>query len=377
MVCPNQVTRTDFFEHMPNILGALPEVKELSAVGDAFVPIIKFKFSGISIDLIFARLNQASVTRDLTLTDNNLLRGMDEVNLRCLNGTRVTDEILQLVPKPQVFKGALRAIKLWAQRRAIYANVMGFPGGVAWAMLVARICQLYPNAVSAVIVSKFFRILAQWNWPQPVMLKAIEEGPLSVRVWNPRIYPGDRHHLMPIITPAYPSMCATHNITTSTKEIITRELKRAADMLDKVFAGTESWSNIFVKHSFFTQGYKYYLSVIAASKSVDQQLAWSGLVESKLRQLVMKLETLDCIALAHPFNKGFDNEHEVETEEEGQLITRGAFLKNSSKKPVTIPEAPETEGENGESKEGEEKKTLQIHTTTYFVGLELRLGGGI
>jgi poly(A) polymerase len=196
-------------------------------------------------------------------------------------------------------------------------------------------------------------------------------------VWNPRIYPGDRHHLMPIITPAYPSMCATHNITTSTKEIITRELKRAADMLDKVFAGTESWSNIFVKHSFFTQGYKYYLSVIAASKSVDQQLAWSGLVESKLRQLVMKLETLDCIALAHPFNKGFDNEHEVETEEEGQLITRGAFLKNSSKKPVTIPEAPETEGENGESKEGEEKKTLQIHTTTYFVGLELRLGGGI
>lgn len=132
--------------------------------------------------------------------DNNLLRGMDEVNLRCLNGTRVTDEILQLVPKPQVFKGALRAIKLWAQRRAIYANVMGFPGGVAWAMLVARICQLYPNAVSAVIVSKFFRILAQWNWPQPVMLKAIEEGPLSVRVWNPRVSKSAMNDLFPNLT---------------------------------------------------------------------------------------------------------------------------------------------------------------------------------
>lgn len=71
--------------------------------------------------------------------------------------------------------------------RAIYANVMGFPGGVAWAMLVARICQLYPMAVSAVVISKFFKILANWAWPQPVLLRGIEDGPLSVRVWNPKV----------------------------------------------------------------------------------------------------------------------------------------------------------------------------------------------
>lgn len=185
---------------------------------------------------------------------------------------------------------------------------------------------------------------------------------------------------MPIITPAYPSMCATHNITPSTKEIITRELKRAADMLDKVFTGTETWSNIFVKHSFFTTGYKYYLSVIAASKNADQQLAWSGLVESKLRQLVMKLETIECIALAHPFNKGFENEHEVETEEEGQQVSRGAFLKGGVKKQAPTSEVPEAKDENektDESKAVEEKKKISIHTTTYFVGLELRKGIGM
>jgi len=75
----------------------------------------------------------------------------------------------------------------YAIGRAVYANVFGFPGGVAWAMLVARICQLYPSAISAVIVSKFFRILGQWNWPQPVLLKPIEDGPLNVRVWNPKV----------------------------------------------------------------------------------------------------------------------------------------------------------------------------------------------
>lgn len=46
--------------------------------------------------------------------------------------------------------------------RGIYANVLGFPGGVAWALLTARICQLYPNAAPSTIVSKFFPIYYQW-----------------------------------------------------------------------------------------------------------------------------------------------------------------------------------------------------------------------
>lgn len=108
--------------------------------------------------------------------------------VRCTSpGSRVTDEILRLVPNVDVFRLSLRCIKLWAQRRAIYSNVMGFLGGVAWAMLVARICQLYPNEVAGAIVGRFFIILYQWKWPQPVLLKAIEEGPLPVRVWNPKV----------------------------------------------------------------------------------------------------------------------------------------------------------------------------------------------
>jgi poly(A) polymerase len=208
VVVPKHVSRDEFFDHFPPLLvkGAPPgAIEELTPVPDAFVPIIKFKYSGISIDLIFARLAVGQVPADLTLNDKNLLRGVEEKCLRCLNGTRVTDEILQLVPEQKVFRLALRGVKLWAQSvyyllyfqllyglgagRAIYANVMGFPGGVAWAMLVARICQLYPHATSSVIIGKFFRILGQWSWPQPVLLKQIEDGPLNVRVWNPKVKP--------------------------------------------------------------------------------------------------------------------------------------------------------------------------------------------
>lgn len=79
---------------------------------------------------------------------------------------------------------------------------------------------------------------------------------------------------MPIITPAYPSMCATHNITKSTKEIIMREMKRAAEIMDKIMVGEAEWNSLFKKHEFFTNGYKYYLAIVAASKDAEGQLMW-------------------------------------------------------------------------------------------------------
>ena len=116
---PRHVTREDFFEHYPpTMMRMAPSdaIEELTPVPDAFVPIIKLKFSSISIDLIFARLAVASVPIQLDLKDTNLLRGLEERDLRSVNGTRVTDEILDLVPQQKTFRTALRGIKLWAQR---------------------------------------------------------------------------------------------------------------------------------------------------------------------------------------------------------------------------------------------------------------------
>jgi len=192
VLVPRWVTREDYFEHFPSLLQSMAPpgaITDLTPVIDAFVPIIKFEFSAISIDLIFSRVEMGQLPTDpkWNLRDNSVLRGLDEAELRSLNGTRVADEILELVPETKIFKEALRAIKLWAQRRGIYANIMGFPGGVAWAIMVARVCQLYPRATSSVIVSKFFGIMLRWPWPNPVLLKNIEDGPLPVRIWNPKV----------------------------------------------------------------------------------------------------------------------------------------------------------------------------------------------
>ncbi|ORY07740.1 polymerase [Basidiobolus meristosporus CBS 931.73] len=354
-VLPKHIEREDFFTHMYDKLKANPEVTELSCVVDAFVPIIKMHFSGIDIDLICARLGLPSVPDDLELFDNNLLKNLDEKCVRSLNGSRVTDEILRLVPNIPSFKMALRCIKLWAKNRAIYANIMGFLGGVAWAMLVARVCQLYPNANAGGVVSKFFRIMYQWNWPQPVLLKQIEEGPLMVRVWNPKIYLSDKAHRMPIITPAYPSMCSTHNVSQSTQMVMTAEFKRAADLVDKIMIGKAQWPELFEKHDFFFK-YKWYLQVIASSDSEENQLKWSGTVESKIRQLVMKLENLESIVLAHPFIKGFDKVFRCKSDSAKHDVAHGIF--NAG---VEVPDA----NKNDPPEEG----SLTVHTSTFYIGL--------
>lgn len=186
-VVPKHIQREDFFRLFYQLLRARPEASDITPVPEAFVPVINCKFSGIKIDFTFARLALSRVDDALLLEDSNLLKNLDERDVRSLGGSRVTDDILRLVPHVTTFHIALRTIKLWAQRKAVYSNVLGFLGGVAWAMLTARICQLYPNATASTIVGRFFTIYTQWVWPQPVLLKQIEQGPLQVRVWNPKV----------------------------------------------------------------------------------------------------------------------------------------------------------------------------------------------
>jgi len=61
------------------------------------------------------------------------------------------------VPIKVAFFMALRALKLWAERRGIYSNAVGYLGGVNWAILLAYTCKLYPRANASMLVSRFFK----------------------------------------------------------------------------------------------------------------------------------------------------------------------------------------------------------------------------
>ncbi|GJU56736.1 nuclear poly(A) polymerase 1 [Tanacetum coccineum] len=99
----------DFFGEFKRMLIEMPDVTDMHPVPDAHIPVIKFKLNG-----------------DLDISKDSVLQNADEKTVRSLNGCRVTDQILLLVA--------------------------GFLGGINWALLVARICQLYPNALPNMLI---------------------------------------------------------------------------------------------------------------------------------------------------------------------------------------------------------------------------------
>ena len=77
-------------------------------------------------------------------------------------------------------------------------------------------------------------------------------------------------------------------------------------------------------------------------------------MESKLRQLVMKLEYVESLVIAHPFIKGFDQEVYCSTDEEIRAVAEGEISAAGLKR----------KKEDSEGKEGR-----VVYTTTFYIGL--------
>ncbi|XP_038114885.1 poly(A) polymerase type 3 [Culex quinquefasciatus] len=316
-VAPRNIERQDYFGSFFELLKKQPEVTECRAVEEAFVPVIKMNFDGIEIDLLFARLALKEIPDNFDLRDDMLLKNLDPKSVRSLNGCRVTDEILRLVPNIDNFRLALRSIKLWAKKHGIYSNSLGYFGGVSWAMLVARTCQLYPNAVAATLVHKFFLVFSRWKWPQPVLLKQPDTVNLGFQVWDPRVNVQDRFHLMPIITPAYPQQNSTFNVSSSTRKVMLNEFNRGMQITDEIMLGKAGWDKLFEAPSFFFK-YRHFIVLLVTSNNADDHLEWCGLVESKIRYLIQNLERNLHINLAHVNPKCFEQQEQNQKDDGGE-----------------------------------------------------------
>ncbi|KAF1968224.1 Poly(A) polymerase [Bimuria novae-zelandiae CBS 107.79] len=363
VVTPKTVDVDDYFKHFGPTFKELSDPAKINsfvAVPDAFVPIIKLEYDSVDIDLIFASLpSQPSIPHDFSLLDQGVLRGLDDQAIRSVNGVRTAKELLELVPQQTTFKHALRAIKVWANKRAIYGFVFGYPGGIAWAIMVARLCQLYPFACGSTILSKFFALLRTWNWPRPIFLKQVETSDvLNLSVWNPTQNYHDKLHVMPVITPSYPSMCSTHSVTHSTLKIMKNEFLRASEIVNGIADGKNTWADLFQRHTFFTLDHKYYLSVIVSSTgNKDPFDAYSGRAQSKIRLLARNIEVGNTgIEMARVYRKGIERVHRCANEKEIDEVRQGSIK-------YKIP-AEDATTDSGDG------KTI-VYTTTWYVGLTL------
>eukprot|EP00756_Hemistasia_phaeocysticola_P018130 Hpha_TRINITY_DN15575_c1_g1::TRINITY_DN15575_c1_g1_i1::g.105631::m.105631/K14376/PAP; poly(A) polymerase len=300
-LAPREVDRDDFFDTLVSILRKHILVSELNPVREAHVPVIKMKFDGVPIDLVFCALNADRLPppAQFDLLADSLLRGLDDPSQRSLNGSRVAEKLLECVPHPETFRWVLRGVKLWARNRGIYGNIYGFPGGVAWAILTAKVCQLYPNATAAGLLRAFFRyysVEVREEGPnRPVYLTKTLDVPaeFSSRNWDRK---NSMFELLPVITPAVPFMNSCYNLNRTNLRILCNEFRRGDEVLtamteDPAVSPSEmDFDALWAPSDFFIR-YKVFMQVeVSASDAVAFGM-WSSYVESKIRHLVTSLET--------------------------------------------------------------------------------------
>jgi len=293
---------------------------------------MKFVFDGIAIDLVFARLASGTKLQqpferrnlepfpqplpssaprtELMLEDSDMI-GVDEASGRSLNGVRVAQYLLELVPDVEAFRLTLRAVKEWAIVHGLYSNVLGFLGGVNWAILVAWVCIRNDGAPVPVLLRIFMQTFAQWKWPKPVQLRPVLYAPplediTPLPVWNPRTNRRDRSHLMPIITPCYPSMNSSYNVGQPQLRRLREEFTKAEQILSDILDGDGSreWNDLFVGSDFFRE-HMHYIQIDIIAENEDDFRSWFGLCESRLRVLIAALECPRLGTEVHPFAKFF------------------------------------------------------------------------
>ncbi|XP_059429177.1 nuclear poly(A) polymerase 3 [Corylus avellana] len=273
----------DFFVVLYNMLKSRPEVSEIYCVKDAKVPLMRFKFDGISVDLPYAQLQVLSVPENVDILNPFFLEDIDEMSWKSLSGVRANKRIVQLVPDLENFQSMLRCVKLWAKRRGVYGNLLGFLGGVHLAILAAYVCQKHPNATLNTLIMNFFQTFAFWPWPAPVIL---QDGMLPTT--------GDAtetRSLMPIQLPCSPHEYCHSNITRSTFYRIRAEFLQGYAMTRDILKLDFVWGSIFEPFP-YTKKYTRFIKIYLSATKKDELGDWVGWVKSRFRCLLVKLEEM-------------------------------------------------------------------------------------
>ncbi|KAJ1292484.1 hypothetical protein BS78_02G394900 [Paspalum vaginatum] len=267
-----------FFVVLRQILEGRPEVSEVQAVEGAKVPLMRFRFDGIAVDLTYSQLPVIDASKAINTFSTQSLQKIDERSWSSLSGVRVNEKIVQLVPNAEKFQVLLRCIKLWARKRGLHCHHLGFFAGIHLAILAAYVCRRWPNASVNGLFTMFFQTFAHWSWQVPVTL---HDEPTNC------LHPEGR--LMPIVMPCTPPEFCMSNVTKGTFKKIREELTRGYALTRDPWRHDFEWTWLFEPFP-YAQKYQQFLRVYLCAPTSAELRDWAGWVKSRLRFLILKLE---------------------------------------------------------------------------------------
>ncbi|MCB0370232.1 MAG: hypothetical protein KDD45_12625 [Bdellovibrionales bacterium] len=172
---------------------------------------------------------------------------------------------------------------MWAKNRGISSNGMGYLGGISWAILVAKICQLFPHHKPAKLFFEFFAVYSIWNWRGvPVRLNPPPAGQTEEKS-------SMGLGLMSVITPAS-EYNSTERVNMITERVIVSEIKRASEILyaKRDIAEVCRKADFFSNFPLFIE-----MDICGYNKSREEEKDYKdfqGLVESRVLKLLLNIQ---------------------------------------------------------------------------------------
>ena len=366
LVGPKYVTLEMFMSHFPDYVHEGDKSASVVPIPDARAPIIKMTFKNVDIDLMFAPMPLDYVDPALSIDGNDIMLHMkdsDPRTIRNLCGTRDTNIILKLVPQQRVFTNALCFVRFWAKERGITGNKVGLLANFTLAVLVARVCCDHPQYNAAMVLLRFFHYYNTYDWSKPVMLcPVVQEEEVFGRTLENTAFKSYTLNaydlkLMPVLTPAFPTMNSTSHVNRGTFDLIKSEFARAAQRIDnEEFVSEHTWLLLCARTQFFGPSpkvcrYRLFCCVsILGTTGVPQEEfdEFKGFVESRLINIGSKVEALASSStheegaeppkvLCHPLFESFKPKEMVDSFPEGIIKYNYAyFIGILSSEPLSV-----------------------------------------
>jgi poly(A) polymerase len=306
-VCPITITPQLFLAAFPAILKQRG-IDDAVTVSAARVPVVKFMLNDTSVDVVCVSYASATAPAEKDFLPISVFQCISKETRQSVQGFRTVLEIRRRIPVPlDVYSTTLRAIKYWAVQRKVYGNNYCYPAGVSLAVMVARVCQVFPASLPNALVRFFFLFYRQWLGKQttvsPLFITERLKPDPPPRIhgmwdtWDPQ-RDACKEDLLPVLNPAYPHNNTCYNVGRSGRDHFYREIVRANAILQQQQApgiAMTKWDDLWPPYR-LGDDYNHFLMIEVAemnglSTSEKQGFdSWALLIESKLKILLFSLE---------------------------------------------------------------------------------------